>query len=92
MTRKSAMEPSELETIITDTHGSRGQRKMAADMRKSEVTISRWLARTTPISETDAALLRLICILDQRGLNWRKLLAEYEAAAPEPVKRLEDYF
>lgn len=91
MTRKSAMEPSELEAIITEIHGPRGQRKMMTDVRKTEVTISRWLARTTPISETDATLLRLVLVLERRGHNWRKWLAEYEnREATHPV-RLEDY-
>lgn len=79
------MTPLELGAIIKEVHGSRGQRKMSADVQRGEVTMSRWQAGITPIGSTEALLIRLLLMLHRQGIDWRKWLASYlreEAGLP----------
>jgi hypothetical protein len=83
MSRHSDMRPVEAKAIITEVYGVCGQIKMAADIKRGAVTISRWCSGVTPIGTAEATLLRLILVLHRRGCNWRKWLRLYETEAAE---------
>lgn len=79
MTRKASMTPAEAKSITMEVYGSGGQTKLAADIERGEVTVSRWLTGHTPIGSTEAKLLRMLLVLYRKEINWRKWLADYEA-------------
>lgn len=72
------MTPEEARSIISEVYGHRAQTKAAADIRRGEVTVSRWLTGITPIDTMSALMLRLILVMHCRGVAWRKWIAEYE--------------
>lgn len=75
----STMTPAELQAIIDEAYGRRAQRKLAADVGKTEVTVSRWLSGHTPIAETESVLIRLILMLARKKIGWRKWMDDYMA-------------
>lgn len=79
MSRTSSMTPEELRAIIAEVYGNRQQRKVAADIDRSEVTVSRWLSGDMPIGGVEAMLMRLLLVVSRRGYNWRKWLEDYKA-------------
>lgn len=78
MSKPSDMKPIEARQIIEEVYGHRGQTKAAADMRRGEVTVSRWLTGTTPIDTMSCLWLRLMLCLYRKGINWRKWVSDYE--------------
>ena len=87
MSREKFMEPDELHDIIEEVYGRRGNRKLARDMGRTDVTISRWLSGFRPIGEPEAIFLRLILLLHRRNMAWRKWMAEYRLAAHKRTLR-----
>ena len=84
------MTPEEAKTIISEVYGHRGQTKAAADMRRGEVTISRWLTGGVPIDTMSALLLRIILVLHRKGINWRKWVGDYEETNVPKHVNLDD--
>lgn len=78
MSKPSDMRPEEVQAIITEVYGPRGQTRAAAEIQRGEVTISRWCSGTTPVATTEALLLRMILVLHRKGVNWRKWVDEYQ--------------
>lgn len=78
MSKVSNMTAEEARNIVSEVYGHRGQTKAAADIRRGEVTVSRWLTGITPIDTMSALLLRLILLLHRREVAWRKWMGEYE--------------
>lgn len=78
MSRNSDMTAAELKAIIDEVYGNRQQRRLAAELERSEVTVSRWLSGQMPIGGIESLTLRLILMLHRRGHNWRKWLEDYK--------------
>lgn len=89
MKEQPGMHRKELKAIIFEVYGSRGQRKLANDIKRGEVTVSRWLGGITPIGETEALLLRMILVLHRKRVNWQKWLDDYVGTLAKP-KSIED--
>lgn len=90
MRSKYAMTPAELTAIIEEVYGYRQANKLAADIGKGEVTVSRWANKVTPIGDTEALLIRLILLLHRRGFTWQRWLSEYMGEVPAKHITLED--
>lgn len=91
MTEPPEMTTRELRNIIREIYGARGQRKMAHDILRTEVTMSRWLSQTTPIGEHEALIMRILLILHRRKLNWKRWLRDYYESLAIP-QSIEDLF
>lgn len=82
------MKPRELKAIVLDMYGADngGQRKLAADVRVNEVTVSRWATGKRPVQPPEERLIRIIYLLFKEKIRWRK--AVYDAE--EGKQPLED--
>ena len=78
MSRAQSMQPKELQAIIEEVYGTRGQRKLAADIERTEVTICRWARGAMPIGSIEAAMIRLILVLHRKGIHWQKWMREHQ--------------
>lgn len=78
MSKRSDMTTEEARDILEEVYGYRAHIKAAADIRRGEVTLSRWVTGVTPIDTMSALFLRLILILHRKGVNWRKWMSDYE--------------
>lgn len=90
MSNRSNMTPKEARSIISEVYGHRGQTKAAADMRRGEVTVSRWLTGVTPIDTMSSLVLRMVLVLHRKGVNWRKWVGDYEEIEGKKHVNMDD--
>ena len=93
MSKTSDMTPDEMRAIIDEVYGRRQQRRLAADIDRSEVTVCRWVQGDVPIGGLEALLMRLLLVLSRHGVPWRKWVEEYEktpSGADEQATSIED--
>lgn len=90
MSRAASMTPEELKAIVDEVYGCRGQRRMAADIERSEVTISRWMSGYMPVGSIEATLLRLLLVLHRHKVDWRKWVADNRKAATRKPMNIKD--
>lgn len=76
---KYKITPNEVKMIIHEVFGYRGQARAARELRKSRVAINRWCSGYTKPEPAEIILLRLMLAMARRDIDWRYMLASYEA-------------
>lgn len=87
--KNSSMTPDELKTIVTAIYGERAQVKLAQDIARGEVTVSRWLHATVPVGAFEARMLRLLYVLWLRSIPWQAWVEEY--MGEKPAESIEEF-
>ena len=75
MTKHPHMTSKELKRAIVTLYGPElgGQRRLAEEIGKNELTVSRWATDRAPIGETEAILIRLLVKIKRKPLTEKSL-------------------